>query len=1142
MAGGLSYLAGILIPVKSWVNLHQHTAYSMLDGLNQPTKLVEQAARIGLPALSITDHGNVHGWLDFYEACVAGGIKPILGIEGYQARKTRFDRDEEERAGGKAADELGKNSGPYHLTILARNLTGYRNLMKLSSRAFLEGFYVKPRMDHELIAQHSEGLIILSGCLNGEVQQALLRNDRQYALHAAARWQEIVGKENFYIEIQDHGLSEQRQVKQDVIEIAKKLGAPIVATGDCHYAVKEDAHAHDVMLCVSTGATLDQENRFKFFGPEFYLKSYQEMSERFPDEWLRNTLAVADSVELELSFGDLHFPDFDLPPGETSDSFLERQVYSGLRVRYGEPLPQDVLDRTEYELRVVKQMGFQSYFLVVSDLVGWAREQGIRVGWGRGSAAGSILSYALHITNLDPLRFGLLFERFLVEGRKSMPDIDLDIDDRYRSRVIDYARSKYGSDRVANICNFYKEGARAAIRDAARVLGYDYALGDRTSKMVPPPILGISKSIDECLTPSSEMLKAYESDKEVRHIIDTAKGLEGLIRQTGVHAAGVLIAPGPLLDYVPLMQKGEGEPIITQWEMNASEKTGLLKVDFLALRNLGVIDMTVDNIGHEMTEAFAEAHPPVNAMGKTLKTAELDIDEIPLDDAYTYQQLCAGHSQGVFQLESAGMREKMIAMQPSSIEDIMALISLYRPGPLGSGMDRLYISRKHGRSAIEYAHPKLKDILESSYGIMLYQEDVLAVARHLAGMSAGDADDLRKAIGKKEMKTIGKFRQMFVKGCKETSNVDAGLANKIYSDIEYFGGYGFNRAHAASYAMVSYVTAYLKFNHPAEYMAALLTSVDSTKKAAPYLNECRRMGITVKPPSINESVHDFRVVSPTEILFGLGSIDGMGASLVGSLLAAREQSVYTSVFDFMRRTDIAVLNKSALEHLLRAGAFDELVPDQPERLLTRAEKLQLLDLEKDELGLYISDHPLLGIWPQLEPIIDCTIVELDSRTVGEQVTVGGLISKVNKKTTKRGDKMMTLILEDLTGSVEILVFPRDYPKNQNAFSEGDIVMIDGRLQKDGDDEHPVSKLFFSGYKKPDIPEYSIGDPIVLRLNDRPTHGIIERINELIEDNPGDNPIYIEFPQGKHQVSLAFKKPSTMSIYDTLQMLALKDNS
>lgn len=1099
----------------------------MLDGLAQPKKLVERAAQLGMPALAFTDHGNIHGWLDFYDACTKRSdsdeklpnedvpiVKPILGLEAYQARKTRFDRDDEERA-GRANDELIQR-GPYHLTILAKNLTGYRNLMKLSSRAFLEGYYGKPRVDHQLIAEHSEGLIILSGCLNGEVQQALLRGDRQYALHAAARWQEIVGKENFYIEVQDHGVPEQLQVKQDTIEIAKKLCAPIVPTGDCHYVVKEDAHSHDVMLCVSTGATLDQENRFKFYGPEFYLKSYDEMLERFPDEWLHNTLEVAEQVDLELSFGELYFPDFALPSGETTDSLLEREVYSGLRLRYGDPLPQRVLDRAEHELRVVKKMGFQSYFLVVGDIVQWAKDQSIRVGWGRGSAAGSILSYALGITNLDPLRFGLLFERFLVEGRKSMPDIDLDFDDRYRDRVIDYARSKYGNDRVAHICNFFKEGARAAIRDSARALGYDYALGDRTSKMVPPPKLGVSKSIEESLA-TEDLRKAYNSDKDVKRIVDAAKGLEGLIRQTGVHAAGVLIAPGPLLDYIPLMQKGEGEPIITQWEMNATERTGLLKIDCLALRNLGVIDMTIENLN-----------------------STLSVDDIPLDDLRTYEQLCAGFSSGVFQLESSGMREMMLSMQPSTIEDIMALISLYRPGPLGSGMDKDYISRKHKRSQVEYAHPKLRDILETSYGIMLYQEDVLAVASHLAGFSPGEADDLRKAIGKKEMKKIGKFQEAFVQGCKETSNVPKGVAEKIYSDIKYFGGYGFNRAHAASYAMVSYVTAYFKFNHPAEYMAALLTSVSDKERIAPYLNECRRMGIKVKPPSINKSAQNFQVVSEKEVLFGLASISGIGSSIVGSILTSRQYDSYTSVFDFMRRCDPAVLNKSALEHLIRAGALDELVDDRPERILTRQEKLNILELEKQELGLYVSDHPLLGVWNQMEPDVDCTLHELEARSPGETVTVAGLVTKALKKTTKRGAQMYILTLEDLSGTVEVLMFPKETMKYGGAIVEGDIVFVNARVQKDGDDEHPVTKLYFSGYRKPEIGDYSVGESIVLQFRNPPTHDIIKQIKELIEETPGDSPVLLEFPHGRHTVSLAFKKPTSLSMKETLELFTLKD--
>lgn len=1069
-----------------------------------------------MPALSITEHGNVFGWLDFYDACREAEIKPILGIEAYQARKTKADRDEEERA-GRANDELLQR-GPYHLTLLARNLTGYRNIIRLSSAAYLDGFYVKPRIDHELLAQHSEGVTILSGCLNGEVQQALLRGDYGFALKSASILQDIVGPDNFFVEIQDHGLVEQAQVRDQLLQLAGSLHAPVVPTGDSHYVLQGDAHAHDVMLCVSTNATLDQEERFKFAGPHFHLQSYEEMAQKFPDEWLTTSLAIAESVELELPFGELQFPEYPLPEGETLDGYLDKLVWEGIRERYGASPRREVLDRTEHELRVIKKMGFQSYFLVVWDLVKWARDNGVRVGWGRGSAAGCIVSYALRITSLDPLRFGLLFERFLVEGRKSMPDIDLDFDDRYRDRVVDYARSKYGNDRVTHIITFSTVGARAAVRDAARVLGYEYSMGDKIAKLVPPPVLGVSPSIQQALE-TADLQDLYRSDEDVQRILDAAKGLEGLVRQTSVHAAGVIIAPAPAVEFIPLQRtykKGVPGPVTTQWDMYGVERARLLKIDFLALRNLAIIDLCVENI--KKTQGF-----------------ELDIESIPLNDALTYEQLRAGNTMGSFQLESSGMREMTMAIRPERIEDIMAVISLFRPGALGSGADRLYIGRKNGRIPVEYDHPALEDVLKSTYGVMLYQEDVLAVAGHLAGFTTGEADDLRKAIGKKEMDKIGKFRDMFVEGCRKTHDVPESVANKIYSDIEYFGGYGFNRAHGASYAMVSYVTAYLKFHYPVEYMAALLTTIDEKKKMAPYLNEARRMGLKVLPPSINESEPAFKVESQEEILFGLSSIDGVGPAVVDAILRGRKEP-YVSLHDFMRRCDPDVLNKGTLEHLIRSGAFDELVPDQPEVQLTRAEKLEFLEMEKKELGLYVSDHPLLGVAHYLESVVTTSIHDLELREAGETVVIAGLLTTVVNRTTKKGEKMFNLTLEDLTGSVEILVFPKKAATA--SFTESSFLIVEGRVQKEGDDEAPISKIFYSDSCVPNIPEHGMGEPIVLHFAEPPSDGIIRGLEQLIEENPGDSPVYIEFDKGPHIVSLKFKKPTTIDIKHSLELYTL----
>lgn len=1101
----------------TYTNLHTHTIYSLLDGHGKIDAYMQRAVMLGMTHLAITDHGNISGWLDFYESALANGITPILGSEMYQARKSRFDRDDEERAGG-ANDEIAQ-AGPYHLTVLARNNTGYNNLIKLSSQAYLEGFYVKPRMDYELLEEYSDGLIVLSGCLNGAVAQSLLLDDYESARSHATHMQDILGKDHFFLEIHDHGIPEQRQIIPYLLQLSKDIGAPLVPAGDCHYVNKEDSDRHDVYLCVSTGAKIDDEGRFAFRPEEFYLKSYDEMLQRFDPEWLKNTMRVAEQVEVNLTFGELHFPEYEIPTKETVDEFLERNVWEGIRERYGDPIPHEVRERTEHELGVVKRMGFQSYFLVVSDLVKWAKDNGIRVGYGRGSAAGSILSYALRITNLDPLRFGLLFERFLVEGRKSMPDIDLDFDDRYRDKVIQYARERYGHDRVAHIATFQQIKAKQAIRDATRVLGYEYAIGDKIAKAHPKAILGVEKSLEEAMS-SKEFRTLYETDDNAKTIIDSARGLEGVLRSSGIHAAGVVIAKEPITNFVPIMQRPDKNqntgPITTQWDMHRVEQCGQLKVDFLGLRNLGVIDRCIENI-----------------TGRRDMT--LDLDTLDLEDEKTYSMLREGKSQGVFQLESGGMRAMMLALQPTVIEDLMALVSLYRPGPLGSGMDKLYIERKHGRQKVVNYHPVLADVLEKTYGIMLYQEDILRVARVLAGFDVGEADDLRKAIGKKQMDKIGLFREKFVQGCRDTHNVDPNIANKIYSDIEYFGGYGFNLAHAASYAMISYVTAYLKANFPAEYMAGLLSSVKDKEKAAPYLAECRNIGITVTPPSINESVQDFTVRTDEEILCGLSAIGGIGQAIVDYILTGRNDQPYESIYDFFRRANTEVLNKGTLESLLYAGAFDELVPDIPTRTLSRDEKVSVLNSEQQKLGLYVSDHPLTGVWHLIEEKVDGPILELDTRIDGEYVSIGGVITNITGLTTKRGDQMYRCTLEDLSADVEVIVFPNKAP--HFSLDVGDIVIMSGRLQQEGDEEAPIPKLIYVEHHMPTLPQYGTGQPITVRFQSRPTYATLDKMRQLVEDNPGDCSVLVEFPERSHDISLAFKRPASSAIKEQLEAFA-----
>src|SRR4051794_36659378 len=1032
----------------------------MLDGAARIKEVIAAAVADGQPAIGITDHGNMYGVLDFYKEARAQGIKPIIGCELYQAGESRFERPV--RRG--RVDDTGGDGGEgeklyYHLTLLAESNAGYKNLIKLSSQSFLDGYWYKPRVDWELLERHHEGVIATTGCLGGVVLQSLLSGQDEQALKLAGRLQDIFGRDNLFVEIQDHGLDKQRLTNPKLVEIAKRLNAPLLATNDSHYVHREDAVAHDALLCVQTGSPIDDPKRFKFDGEEHYLKSAAEMRQLFGElpEACNNTLWIAERANVEIEFGKPELPNFDLPPGfATEDEYLRHLTLEGARERYGAALPAEVTSRIDYELGVIADMGFSAYFLVVWDLIKYAREKGIRVGPGRGSAAGCCVAYCLRIVDLDPIRYDLLFERFLNPGRKQMPDIDMDFDERYRGDMIRYAAEKYGWDHVAQIVTFSTIKARAAVRDSSRVLGFPPAVGDRIAKLMPPLVMGRDTPLHACLTKTEgfedgyrtahELRQLYETDPDAKKVIDVALGLENLRRQDSIHAAAVVITKEPLTEYLPIQRKPENgkdpseSPIVTQYEMHGVEELGLLKMDFLGLRNLTVIERALDLIEEARGERF-------------------DIDNVPLDDEKTLQMLRNGDSMGVFQLEGGPMRALMRSLAPTSFDDVAALVALYRPGPMAANMHNDYADCKNGRKPITYPHADLEEVLGETYGLMIYQESMMRVAQKVAGYSLADADNLRKAAGKKSRDIMKKEREKFVDGC-EATGYGAAIGTQLFDIIEPFADYAFNKSHAYGYGLVAYQTAWLKANHPVEYLAALLTSVkDNQDKSAVYLNECRARGITVVVPDVNRSMSDFSVADEI-ILFGLSAVRNVGEGLVERIVAERDANgPFTDFYDFCERVDPVVLNKRTVESLVKAGAFDalghprkglclvfeQIVDRTMERRRKEAEgqfdlfsmgadegpidtgqrvaipdvefeKLQKLAFEKDMLGLYVSDHPLLGAESRLRRHTEATIAELrdaggtgfgplggDGRGGGSVKWIGGVVTGLARKYTKKGE-------------------------------------------------------------------------------------------------------------------------------------------
>ncbi len=1128
--------------MRSFAHLHVHTEFSMLDGAARVKDLVQAVAGDGQPAVAITDHGVLYGVVDFIKAAQGAGVKPIIGMEAYLTPGSRFDRPPR------------REDVRYHMTLLATSEVGYRNLMKLSSQAYLDGYYYKPRMDRELLAAHAEGIVATSGCLGGHVPQLLAPDatseegnvsqvrDYEAAREAASMYQDIFGKGNFFIEIQDHGIPAQRRIMADLLQISKDVGAPLLAANDSHYTYAAEADAHDVLLCIQTGANRSDEKRFRFESQEFYVKSAEEMWALFPEDEFpgacSNTLLIAERSEVSLEFGRILLPQFPVPPKHDEKSYLLELVLEGAKVRYGDPLPPATLDRIDYELRVIDEMGFNAYFLIVWDLIRHANERGIRTGPGRGSAAGSIIAYCLGITKLDPLHYGLIFERFLNPGRREMPDIDMDFDERYRGEMIRYCAERYGSDHVAQIVTFSTIKGRQAMRDAARVLGYPYGLGDRVSKLMPPAILGKEASLAQCLTePLSEAEQAekdwykeakglrevYDTDAEAREVIDTALGLEGLRRQDSIHAAAVVISPVPLMEIVPIQRKGDDAEVVTQYEMGAVESLGLLKMDFLGLRNLTTIERALELIE------------------KSTGT-RIEIDDIALDDEKVFAMLQAGESMGVFQFEGGPMRALMRNLKPELFEHLVALNALYRPGPLGAGMHNLYADRKNGRSEVEVLHPDMGEVLADTYGIMVYQEQVMQVAQKMAGYSMQDADNLRKAMGKKIASVMRAEKEKFVAGCV-TAGHEAKLGEELFGFIEHFAGYGFNRSHSAAYALVAYQTAWLKAHHPAEYMAALLTASKKDKdRTAIYLHECRSMGIKVLAPDVNLAESEFAVVDG-QITFGMSAVRNVGESVVDPIVAEREKNGrYASFQDFVDRVDLMVLNKRVVESLIKGGAFDSLgyprrglleksidlldatvarrraedmgqyslfggaesvvaaVPVEiPDREWDKAPKLAF---EKEMLGLYVSDHPLFGIERRLDQMCSTSIPGLWELKDKSEASIGGVVGAVTRRYTKSGDTMLFFQLEDLQGSTEVVLFPRTVNEHGPMVREDAILVVKGRVDHRGDDV----KFIGTEVRQP---EFNSDDTVRLRVPATAlSRSVADRLKQALANHPGNASVYL----------------------------------
>lgn len=1070
---------GVVLQKSDYVHLHNHTHYSLLDGLTKVPDLIASVKSMGMEAVAITDHGTMSGVIEFYKSARDAGVKPVIGFEAYVATRSRYDRDPQ------------KDKGRYHLTILAMNNTGYQNLMTLSSKANLEGMYYKPRIDHELLEQYNEGLIILSGCASSEIGENL-RVDNYEEAKKIAQWYKSIFGDRYYLELQDHGHPDYpsrwdvQAKNNDYLEkLSSELAIPLVVTSDGHYLSHEDQDAHEILLCVGTGAFLSDEKRMSLKDFELHVTDPSEVISRWEKtnpEAVLNSRRIADRCDVELSLGKILIPTFPTPEGETEKTYLDKLVYRGLAWRYGDldqpdtvdltvdeaksHIPEEVLERVAYELEVVERMGFNGYFLIIQDFINWGKNRGIIFGPGRGSAAGSIIAYSLRITELDPLDYDLLFERFLNPDRISMPDVDIDIQDTRRDEVIAYCTEKYGVDRVANIVTFGKMAARAAVRDVARVLQVPYAEADRFSKMIPPPVQGRHIPLHVSVEKDPDLKLEYETNPTAKTVFDYAMRLEGTIRSHGIHAAGVVIAPDDIVKFAPLEMAQKGV-ISTQYSMGPVEELGLLKMDFLGLSNLTTINNTLRII-------------------RKVYGVDIDIDSLPLNDEGTYELFQRGDTTGVFQLESAGMKRYLRDLKPSSFEDIIAMVALYRPGPM-QFIDS-FIKRKHGEETISYLHPKFEAALKETYGILVYQEQFMQISKDFAGFTGGQADTLRKAVGKKNIDLMRKVKVDFVKGAVEFSGADPKLAEKFWDQLEEFANYCFNKSHAACYGLISYWTAYLKAHYPDAFMAALMTSdQDDIDRLAIEITECKHMGIQVLSPDVNESFVEFAVVpNKNQIRFGMAAVKGVGVGAVEAILQAREESKFTSVEDFARRVSVTKFNKKAWESLIKAGGFDSFGDRSDllfnlETIQSFASKLQKETLsgqtdlfgglasmaaiqpsitlqpapsrhtdkerlvwERELLGLYISAHPLDNYVAYFEEQV-VPLGQVNSEIDGKRATIGGLISTVRTIVTKGGAKMAFVGIEDKTGEGEVVVFPSVYAQISAQLVQDNVIRATGKI-------------------------------------------------------------------------------------------------